>query len=382
MTARETARGTAVGGTAARGTVPPARAATASAVQVTEERLAAAVHDVVRTRRGSRVRGAVVLAALAVLVLAALCAALAYGDVVIPLPELFDTLAGGGDGGSQFVLYDLRLPRALTGLLVGAAFGLSGAVFQTLLRNPLASPDVIGISSGASAAAVVATMVFGLSGYAQSGSALGGAVLTAVLIYALAWRRGITGYRLVLVGIGVGAVLSSVISYLMTRSAVTDAQRALVWLTGSLNERSWAHVWPLLGALVVLVPATLLAARSLRPLELGDETAKNLGARVERSRLLLLGCAVLLAGVGTAAAGPVAFVAFVSAPIARRLVRGRSLALLPAALTGSLIVLVADFVAQHLLGPTQFPVGVVTSVVGAPYLLYLLARTNRVGRGG
>ncbi|MDJ1133377.1 iron chelate uptake ABC transporter family permease subunit [Streptomyces iconiensis] len=327
-------------------------------------------------------RGTAVTLGLAAAVLAALCGALSYGDVVVPLPDLFATLAGGGNGGTRFVLFDLRIPRALTGLLVGAAFGMSGAVFQTMLRNPLASPDVIGISSGASAAAVVGTMIFGLSGYALSASALGGALLGAALIYALAWRRGVTGYRLVLVGIGVGAVLTSFISYLMTRAKVAEAQQALVWLVGSLNERTWSEVLPLVVAVAVLMPTTLLVARTLRPLELGDETATGLGAHVQWARLGLMGCAVALAGVATAAAGPVAFVAFVAAPIARRLMPARGPALLPAALTGSLIVLVADFVAQHLLGQTQYPVGVVTSVIGAPYLLWLLARTNRVGRGG
>lgn len=341
-----------------------------------------AVREVVHARRSLRVRTNAVTAALAAGVVVALCVALSYGDVVIPLPDLLATLGGGGNGGTRFVLFDLRLPRAVTGLLVGIAFGMSGAVFQTLLRNPLASPDVIGISAGASSCAVLATMVLGLSGFALSLSALVGAVLAAVLIYALAWRRGVTGYRLVLVGIGVGALLSSLISYLMTNSEVTEAQTALVWLAGSLNERTWSEVWPLLAALVVLLPATLLTARTLRPLELGDEAATGLGNRVQWSRLGLLGCAVALAGVATAAAGPVAFVAFVSAPIARRLMPGRGPALVPAALTGALVVLVADFAAQHLLGPTQFPVGVITSVVGAPYLLWLLGRTNRVGRGG
>lgn len=344
--------------------------------------VADAVREVVRARRSLRVRGTAVAAALAVGVVAVLCGALSYGDVVIPVPDLLATLFGGGNGGTRFVLFDLRMPRALIGLLVGAAFGMSGAVFQTMLRNPLASPDVIGISSGASAAAVVGTMVFGLSGPALSLSALCGALLAAAAIYAFAWRQGVTGYRLVLVGIGVGAALSSLISYLMTRAQVDEAQQALVWITGSLNERAWNEFWPLLASLVVLVPVTLLTSRALRPLELGDETATGLGTRVQGARLGLLGCAVALAGVATAAAGPVAFVAFVSAPIARRLMPGRGPALVASALTGSLIVLVADFAAQHLLGPTQFPVGVVTSVIGAPYLLWLLARTNRVGRGG
>ena len=347
-----------------------------------EDRLAGAVREVARVRRAGRARSTAVSFALLAAVLAALCTTLAFGDLVVPAADVVATLFGGGDAGSRFVILELRLPRALIGAFVGAAFGLSGIVFQTLLRNPLASPDVIGISSGASAAAVLASVAFGAGGYALSASALLGAVLAAAAIYSLAWRGGVTGYRLVLIGIGIGAALSSMISHLMTSSDVAVAQDALAWLTGSLNGRSWNQLWPLVGAMAVLVPLTFLAARSLRTLQLGDETAVGLGSRVERGRLALLACAVTLTGVATAAAGPVAFVAFVSAPIARRLVPRQGAALLPAALTGSLIVLLADFAAQHLLGATQFPVGVVTSVIGAPYLLWLLARANRVGRGG
>ncbi|MFE4059559.1 FecCD family ABC transporter permease [Streptomyces sp. NPDC059096] len=347
-----------------------------------DARLAAAVADVVRTRRSGRTRSVVVCGALGAAVLAALCVSLAVGDLFVPLDEVVATLAGGGNGGARFVILELRLPRALIGLLVGAAFGLSGAVFQTLLRNPLASPDVIGISSGAGAAGVLASVAFGASGYALSASALLGALATATAIYLLAWRGGVAGYRLVLVGIGIGAALSSMISHLLTSSNVAEAQSALAWLTGSLNGRSWDQLWPLVVALAVLVPPTFLAALPLRTLQLGDETAVGLGTRVERARLALLFCAVALAGVATAAAGPVSFVAFVSAPIARRLLPRRGAALLPAALTGALIVLVADFAAQHLLSSTQFPVGVVTGVIGAPYLLWLLARANRAGRGG
>ncbi|MEW1721964.1 iron chelate uptake ABC transporter family permease subunit [Streptomyces sp. NPDC093109] len=347
-----------------------------------DERLAAAVREVVRARRAGRARATAVTLVLLAAVFVALCAALSYGDLMIPARDVIATLAGGGDTGSRFVVLELRLPRALIGLLVGAAFGLSGAVFQTLLRNPLASPDVIGISAGASAAAVLAGVTFGASGYALSASAVAGALLTAGAIYALAWREGVVGYRLVLVGVGVGAALSSMISHLLTSSDAAVAQSALAWLTGSLNGRSWDQLWPLAVSLLLLVPATFVAARSLRTLQLGDETAKGLGTRVERGRPVLIGCAVALAGVATGAAGPVTFVAFVAAPIARRLVPRQGAALVPAALTGALIVLVADFAAQHLLGSTQFPVGVVTSVIGAPYLLWLLAGANRVGRGG
>ncbi|MFG2920064.1 FecCD family ABC transporter permease [Streptomyces sp. NPDC048305] len=346
---------------------------------------AARVEDAVRAVRGTRKRGrtrsVLVAAALLGAVVAMFALSLCVGDMVIPLGKVLATLTGGGDGGSRFVLLELRLPRALLAVLVGMGFGLSGAVFQSVLRNPLASPDVIGISSGASAFAITASLLFQVSGLALSASALAGSVAAGAAIYLLAWRQGVAGQRLVLIGVGFGTGLTSVVWYVMARSDTVDAQEAYLWLTGTLNGRSWGQVWPLLGVLAALVPLTALAARALGPLQLGDDAAAGLGARVEPGRLALLGCATALAGVATAAAGPVNFVAFVAGPIARRLVPGRGAALPHAALTGALIVLVADFAAQHLL-PVQLPVGIVTSIIGAPYLLLLLARANRGGTGG
>ena len=332
-----------------------------------------------RLRRHRRRRFGAVCLALFLAVLTALLVSLCTGDIALPVGDVWDTLLGGGDAGSRFVVVELRLPRALSALLVGFAFGLSGAVFQALLHNPLASPDVIGVSSGAAAAAVLASMVYGVTGIALSGTALVGALAAGAGVYL---RRGINGQRLVLIGVGVGTGLSSIVSYLMTRSEVTEAQSAFVWLAGSLNGRSWPQFWPLFGAVAVLAPLTLLGSRALPALQLGDGTAAGLGARVERDRLVLLGCATALAGVATAAAGPVGFVAFVSPPIARRLLPGHGAALLPAALTGAALVGLADLAGQHALPHTQLPVGLVTSVVGAPYLLWLLARANRVGLGG
>lgn len=333
-----------------------------------------------RTSRARRTR--TVSAVLAAGVLAVLALALSVGDVAISLPDVLSTLAGQGSRNTNYIVIELRLPRALNGLLVGVAFGLSGAIFQTLLRNPLASPDVIGISIGASAAAVACIVVFGLSGLYVSGGALAGALLTATVMYLLAWRRGISGYRIVLVGIGLAAMLSSVVSYLMTRTQVAKAEDALIWLTGSLNGRNWTQLQPLAACLAVLVPLAFLLGRSLNVLRFGDDTARGLGVSVGKGTFGLMLCAVALTGVATAAAGPVAFVALLAAPIARRLVRDGGAALLPAALVGALVMGIADFAAQHLPGPNQFPVGVLTGSVGAPYLLWLLSRMNRGGRGG
>lgn len=321
--------------------------------------------------------------ALAAMCFAVLCVALSVGDVAIPVLDVVRSLVGAGDPGTAYIVNELRLPRALVGVLAGAAFGMSGAIFQSLVRNPLASPDVIGISAGASAAAVIALLGFGMSGYAISAAALGGAMATATVIYVLAWRKGVTGYRFVLVGIAMAAVLTSVVSYTMTRADVWDARTALVWLTGSLNVKTWTTAQILGSCLAVLVPLALISARRLTALQLGDDTARGLGVPVERARLGLLAIAVALAAVATAAVGPVAFVAFVAGPIAHRITGAGSAGatLVPAALIGALVLTASDFVAQHAFG-VALPVGVVTAIVGAPYLLWLLAVTNRVGRGG
>ncbi|MFF7194373.1 FecCD family ABC transporter permease [Streptomyces sp. NPDC088197] len=333
-------------------------------------------------RRRPRARTSAVALVLVLCAVALLCASLCVGSYSVPLSDVLRSLAGRGDAATDFIVLKVRLPRAVTAVAAGAAFGLSGAVFQTLIRNPLASPDVIGITSGASAAAVVAIVVFGLGGATVSGLAVAGALATALAIYLLAWRRGVTGYRLVLVGIGVAAGLSSIVSFLLTRADIYTAQQALLWLTGSLNGADWPLARALLLCLLPLLPAVCLAVRSLPVLGLGDDSATGLGVRVERSRLVLIGLAVCLAAVATAATGPVAFVAFLSGPVARRLVHGRGPALTLSALTGAVIMLGCDFAGQHLLGPTEFPVGVITGVLGAPGLLWLLARANRVGQGG
>jgi iron complex transport system permease protein len=266
----------------------------------------------------------------------------------------------------QLIVQHLRIPRTVAGLLAGAALGLAGAVIQGVTRNPLADPGLLGINAGASAAVVLAIGWLGITaanGYIWFGFL--GAAVAATLVYGIGslGREGATPVKL-------------------TSSQVTVAQDALIWLTGSLNGASLEAFWPLLGSLVVLLPLTALAARPLPVLQLGDATAAGLGVPVERSRRALLACAVGLTGVAVAAAGPVAFVAFVAGPVARRLIPTKGAALVQAALVGALLMLVADFAAQHLLWSTQFPVGVVTSLIGAPYLLWLLSRANRIGKGG
>ena len=340
------------------------------------------VEVLTRARHSGRGREIGVTTVLAVGIVAMLVLSLSFGDFRIPFADVVSTLLGQGDAGNHFIIVELRLPRAVTGLCVGLALGLAGALFQALLRNPLASPDMIGVTQGAGVGAVLASITFGVSGFALSASALFGALLTSTLIYLLAWQRGVAGYRLILIGIGVAGASTSVISYLMTSADVTVAQDALVWLTGSLNGSSLEAFYPLLFSLIGLLPLTAVAARPLPALQMGDDTAAGLGVPVERSRRFLLICAVGLTGVAVAAAGPVNFVAFVAGPVARRLLPAKPAALVQAALVGALLMLVADFAAQHLLWSTQFPVGVVTSLIGAPYLLWLLSRANRIGKGG
>jgi iron complex transport system permease protein len=303
------------------------------------------------------------------------------GDYPIGLGEVVAALAGHGDTATLFAVYELRLPRALVGLLVGLALGGSGAVLQALTRNPLASPDLIGITAGANTT-VVAGIVLGFgAGLGISGLALVGGLASALAIYLLSWRGGTTGYRLVLIGIGIAAMCTSATSYLLTKAQLFQAQQAMVWLTGSLINSGWAQVYTVASAMVLLLPAMLLGTRWLTLLQLGDETARGLGVPVQSARLVLVTVAVGLVAFATAAAGPITFVALAAPQIARRLTGLAGLPPLASALTGAVMVLASDLVAAHLL-PLELPVGVLTGVIGAPYLLWLLARLNRSGQGG
>ncbi|NQY56790.1 MAG: iron chelate uptake ABC transporter family permease subunit [Ilumatobacteraceae bacterium] len=304
---------------------------------------------------------------------------ISVGDFPIPISDVIATLLGNPTEDSEFIVGTLRLPRVLVGVGVGAAFGMSGAIFQALVRNPLGSPDIIGFNSGAALGAVTTIVVVGGSSFQVSVGALLGGVIAALLVYLLAWKRGIQAYRLVLVGIGVGFAITAVIDYLVTRAEINDVQRAAVWLTGSLNGRSWDEVRIVWLALLVLGPLAILMQRTLDRLDLGDDTAAALGVRVSRSKLTLVLVGVALAALGVAAAGPIAFVAFVSGPIARRLVDTPRAAIVPAAFIGALVVVVADLAARGVLAPTELPVGIMTALIGAPYLLWLLTRQARTG---
>ncbi|MGE2733619.1 FecCD family ABC transporter permease [Mycolicibacterium vaccae] len=306
---------------------------------------------------------------------------LTLGEFPITVSEVLDVLAGGGSLIDRDVVLGDRLPRALTGLGVGAAFALSGAILQRIARNPLVSPDVIGINSGAALAALFVLTVLGGSGAMLVVSALAGALFTAAVILLIAYQRGLYGFRLVLVGIGVAAMLTSGISYLLTRADVHEAMSAAAWLTGSLANRDSLHVAVIGAALGIAAPILAVLARQLRLLELGDDLATSLGSR-QGHRVALVLVAVALAAMATAAAGPIGFVALVAPQIARRLLAERHTGLAPAAAIGALLVVGADLAARLVFAPVGMPVGVVTAVLGAPVLLFLLARANRIGSAG
>ncbi|MFF9206639.1 FecCD family ABC transporter permease [Streptomyces sp. NPDC014986] len=338
----------------------------------------------VRTPGGLSVRLDVrALTVVVLLLLAALTASVVLigtGDFPIPAADVLTTLLGEGNAGQEFIVTELRLPRVLVGLLVGASLGLGGALFQSVSRNPLGSPDVLGLGQGATAGALTMIVLFsGTAGQVTLGALVGGLV-TGFAIYVLAWKRGVHGYRLVLVGIGVSAIVTAVNGYLLTKSDIVDAARAVVWMTGSLDGRDWDQVWPLLALCAVLVPLVLANSRGLRMMEMGDDVSNALGVRVERVRLLLMLSAVLLTASATAAAGPVGFVALTAPQLARRLTRSPGPNLVPAMVMGAALLVTADWVSQWVFGAGQLPVGVVTGVLGGVYLLWLLVTERRAGR--
>ncbi|MFH9677481.1 FecCD family ABC transporter permease [Streptomyces sp. NPDC017405] len=302
------------------------------------------------------------------------------GDARIPAADVLRTLAGQGTAYQDFIVNELRLPRVLVGLLVGASLGLGGALFQSVSRNPLGSPDVLGLSQGSTAGALVVIVLLSGSAAQVTVGALAGGLATGLAVYALAWKRGVHGYRLVLVGIGVNAIATAVNGYLLTKADLVDATRAVVWMTGSLSGRDWEQVWPLLGLCAVVVPLVLVNARGLRMMEMGDDTAHALGVRVQRVRLLLMVSAVLLTAAATAAAGPVSFVALTAPQLARRLTRSPGPNLVPSLCMGAVLLVAADWASQRAFGADQLPVGVVTGVLGGAYLLWLLVAERKAGR--
>jgi iron complex transport system permease protein len=329
-----------------------------------------------RLRRARR-RRAVIGGAL-ILLLAGFALTLMLGQSFVSPQTVLRVLAGEDVPGQSFTVGQLRLPRAVVAVLAGLSFGLGGAAFQIMLRNPLASPDIIGISRGASAAAVLAIVVLGLDGLVVSIFAVIAGLGVALLIYGLSFQGGVAGTRLILVGIGVSAMLDSFIAYVLTRAPSWDLAEAMRWLTGSVNGAQLSQALPMLASLAVFGGLLVSRSRDLESLRLGDDTAAALGTNVAATRMLVILSAVGLIAVATAITGPVAFVAFLSGPIAARILGPNGSVLIPSGLVGALLVLGGDYIGQFLL-PTRFPVGVVTGALGAPYLIWLIVRVNRAG---
>lgn len=329
-------------------------------------------------RRAHTRRRQLRLALATVGLLALVILSLTVGRTVYSPAEVWAVITGHSAGGATFTVGQLRLPRTALACIAGACFGFGGVAFQTLLRNPLASPDIIGISSGASAGAAFAIILFGLSGVRVSVVAITAGLAVALIIYVLAFRDGVSNTRLVLIGIGIAAMLNAAIAYALEQAPQWELQTAMRWLTGSLNGAQWSEVLPTLIALLCFGTVLLSQSRNLANLQLGDDTAAALGVRTERTRVLLIVAAVALVAFATAATGPIAFVAFLAGPIATRLFGAGRSPFVPAALVGALLVLAADFIGQYAFG-TRYPVGVITGVLGAPYLIYLIIRSNTSG---
>ncbi|MBR7831700.1 iron chelate uptake ABC transporter family permease subunit [Actinospica durhamensis] len=307
------------------------------------------------------------------------CVVLALGIALASLEpgSLFTSMTSA----DVFVFEQLLLPRVLIALLAGASLALSGAVFQSLTRNPLGSPDVLGFTQGAATGALVGVTVLGGATLVVAGSAWIGAVASAALVYLIARRGGVTGGpRLVLVGIGVAAMLGGVNDYLITRANISDAAQAALWITGSLDGSTWSGVVLLAAAAAILMPPLILASRALRIFEMGEDLAVGLGLRTELLRLSALAAAVVLAATAASQTGPVAFVALCAPHVARRLTRASGPNLVPSALVGAVLLVAADWLARYAIPDRELPVGAVTGLLGGGYLAFLLAQQRRTGR--
>ena len=339
-------------------------------------------HALLRRGRASFLvhrRSLVVTAALAAALAAAVVAALCLGESAVAPAEVVKVLLGQPSP-DELVVGTLRLPRLVVGVLVGAALGVAGGLIHAVAPNPLASPEIIGVTHGATAVTVGA-MTFGLTSHALLPYlSVAGGMLAAVLIYVFAWRRGIQAARFVLIGLGFSIALRSVTQLFMTKGDFLLAQQAQVWMTGSLNGRGWEQAGPLGWALLALLPAVVWCARAQRAVSLDDDTATALGVRLNRVRLGLTVTGVVLASVATGAAGPVDFVALLSPQIARRLTRTAQIPLLATALTGAFVVTLGDLLARRMFAPVELPVGVLTAAIGAPYLIWLIIRSRTGGK--
>ncbi|MFC6334187.1 FecCD family ABC transporter permease [Paenibacillus septentrionalis] len=336
------------------------------------------VEFIMAGRRQRRRRWVLVTSLLTVLAMMLCCAMLLLGSTMYSVQDVIRALAGEQLKGVSFAVNTIRLPRMLAGLLAGFAFGVAGYVFQTMLRNPLANPNVIGITSGSSAAAVFCITVLHASGTVISVASVIAGLATAFLIYLLSRGRSFSIGRLILVGIGIQAMLDAVISYLLLMGAEQDIPAALRWLAGSLNGSQMQELPPLAITVILCTPIVVLLGNHLNILELGEQSASSLGMDTDSTRIALIVSSVFMIAIATATTGPIAFVSFLSGPIAKRLVGVGFSNVIPAGLVGVNLVLAADLIGQFAFA-YRFPVGIITGLLGAPYLIFLLIRMNRKG---
>lgn len=299
------------------------------------------------------------------------------GAVTLDFSQVFNALTGSAPRNITMVVTEWRLPRVVMAILVGAALGVSGAIFQSLLRNPLGSPDVMGFNTGAWSGVLVAMVLFGQHLTAIAFAAMAGGILTSLVVWLLAWRNGIETFRLIIIGIGIRAMLMAFNTWLLLHASLETSLSAGLWNAGSLNGLTWAKTLPATPIIALMMVFSWLLVRRMRLLEMGDDSACALGVSVERSRLTLMLVAVVLTAASTAIAGPISFIALVAPHIARRISGTARWGLTQSALCGALLLLAADLCAQQLFMPYQLPVGVVTVSLGGIYLIVLLVQESR-----
>ncbi|OPC78448.1 iron ABC transporter permease [Embleya scabrispora] len=323
------------------------------------------------------VRTGVACAALLVVTAVVAVLALGTGEYSLSPVQVTEALFTDVPAKVHMVVIEWRLPRVLLALLAGAALGVSGAIFQSLTRNPLGSPDIIGFNTGANTGALMVIMLVHGGYYQVACGALVGGIATAALVYLLAYRQGIQGFRLIIVGIGISALLASVNTWVIVKADLETAMAAAVWGAGSLNGLGWQQVRPVSVVFAILLPIALILGRRMRMLEMGDDAARALGVRTEPTRIALVVTGVALTAMVTAAAGPISFVALAAPQLARRVARSAGVTILPSAAMGAALLITSDWFAQTLFAPTQLPVGVVTVSIGGAYLIRLLVGEAR-----
>lgn len=315
-------------------------------------------------------------------IILSIVAYLFWGRDCLPATEVLQVLSGQKVPGTSFIIMSDRLPRVAVGALAGAGLGISGALFQRWLGNPLASPDVIGVGYGASAAAVFAMITLGYTDWKLNVFALAGGLIVAALIYWLSASGKRTGPRLILAGLAIGSMLQALIQYLLTQAQVNTASDVMHWLSGSLSSSNWHSALVLLISLGIIGGVFLpFVLRQLKMLELGEDSAAALGVNVSQARTLLVFVAVAMGAMPIAVTGPLAFVAFLAGPISAALSRG-PINIPLAGLTGATLVIIANFFAANLFADLVLPVGVITGAFGAPFLIWILVRANSTGNGG